>query len=199
MTGEHLERPKMIFLRNLMAGRRIAGIIFPALDRLSREPLHQQIFELEAAHYGVQLQYSDAPSGNDPGSQFARTILAHAAKLVKIANRKNNRGGNIGRVVNKNVPAGKTPYGYRYKAKYEDLGHLRRKLISATWEIDSLDHDGQLVYGSEAWSPCATLTSKKLHLMRNTISPPSWGSKYIHRKMERPFEYLRPCNSLLHH
>jgi site-specific DNA recombinase len=151
MTGEHLERPKMIFLRNLMAGRRIAGIIFPALDRLSREPLHQQIFELEAAHYRVQLQYADAPSGNDPGSQFARTILAHAAKLVKIANRKNNRGGNIGRVVNKNVPAGKTPYGYRYKAKYEDLGHLRRKLISASWEIDSLDPDGQLVYGSEAW------------------------------------------------
>jgi len=49
------------------------------------------------------------------------------------------------------VPAGKTSYGYRYKAKYEDLGHLRRKLISASWEIDSLDPDGQLVYGSEAW------------------------------------------------
>ena len=49
------------------------------------------------------------------------------------------------------MPAGKTSYGYRYKAKYEDLGHLRRKLISASWEIDSLDPDGQLVYGSEAW------------------------------------------------
>lgn len=151
MTGEHLERPKMIFLRNLVGRRRIAGIIFPALDRLSREPHHQQIFEPEAAHYRVQLQYADAPSGNDPGSQFARTILAHAAKLVKIANRKNNRGGNIGRVVNKNVPDGKTSYGYSYKAKYKDLGHLRRKLISASWEIDSLDPDGQLVYGSEAW------------------------------------------------
>ena len=78
MTGEHLERSKMIYLRKLMAERRIAGVIFPALDRLSREPLHQQIFELEAAHYGVLLQYADAPSGNDPGSQFARTILAHS-------------------------------------------------------------------------------------------------------------------------
>jgi len=151
MTGEHLERPKMIFLRKLMAERRIAGVIFPALDRLSREPLHQQIFELEAAHYGVLLQYADAPSGNDPGSQFARTILAHAAKLVKIANRRNNRGGNIGRVVNKNVPAGKTPYGYRYKAEYEEPVHGRRKLISASWLVDSVDTEGKLVHGSEAW------------------------------------------------
>ena len=151
MSGEHLERPKMMFLRRLMVDRQICGIIFPALDRLSREPLHQQIFELEAVHYGIQLQYADAPSGNDPGSQFARTILAHAAKLVKIANRRNNRGGNIGRVVNKNVPAGKTPYGYRYDADYEDLGQGRRKLISAKWIVDSVDSNGNLVYGSEAW------------------------------------------------
>ena len=151
MSGEHLERPKMMFLRRLMVDRQICGIIFPALDRLSREPLHQQIFELEAAHYGIQLQYADAPSGNDPGSQFARTILAHAAKLVKIANRRNNRGGNIGRIVNKNVPAGKTPYGYRYEADYEDLVQGRRKLISAKWIVDSVDPNGNLVYGSEAW------------------------------------------------
>ena len=151
MTGEHLERPRMMYLRKLMADRRIAGVIFPTLDRLSREPLHQQIFELEATHYGVILQYADAPSGNDPGSQFARTILTHAAKLVKIANRRNNRAGNIGRVVNKNVPAGKTPYGYRYKAIYEEPINGRRKLISANWLIDSMDSENKLVYGSEAW------------------------------------------------
>jgi hypothetical protein len=151
VTGEHLERPAMIQLRRLMSERCIAGILFPALDRLSREPLHQQIFELEATHYGIQLYYADAPSGNDPGSQFARTILAHAAKLVKIANRRNNRGGNIGRVISKNVPAGKTPYGYQYHAEYEDLGHGRRKLIVASWLIDSFDDEGKLKYGSEAW------------------------------------------------
>ena len=150
-TGEHLERPNMIYLRKLMSERLISGIIFPALDRLSREPLHQQIFELEAAHYGVQLQYADAPSGNDPGSQFARTILAHAAKLVNIANRKNNRGGNIGRVLNRNVPAGKTPYGYKYHADYEDLGHGRRKLLAACWLVDKLDPGGEPERESEAW------------------------------------------------
>ena len=152
MTGEHLERPKMTHLRKLMAEHRLAGVIFPALDRLSREPLHQQIFELEAAHYGVHLQYADAPSGNDPGSQFARTILAHAAKLVKLANRRNNRGGNIGRVVGGNVPAGKTSYGYKYDAQYEDLGHGRRKLVKADWVIDKKTPEGELEWGSEAWT-----------------------------------------------
>ena len=151
-TGEHLERPGMMHLRKLMAERRISGIIFPALDRLSREPLHQQIFEVEAEHYGVRLLYADAPSGNDPGSQFARTILAHAAKLVKLANRKNNRGGNIGRVVSGNVPAGKTSYGYKYQAQYEDLGHGRRKLIKAEWVVDRPDPEGELEFGSEAWT-----------------------------------------------
>jgi site-specific DNA recombinase len=151
VTGEHLERPDMIRLRRFIAERRIAGVIFPTLDRLSREPLHQQIFELEAAHHGVRLHYADAPSGNDPGSQFARTILAHAAKLVKIANRTNNRAGNIGRVVNKNVPAGKTSYGYEYLANYEDLGHGQRRLISAWWQINRMDAEGNLEWGSEAW------------------------------------------------
>ncbi|GEM_PF-3662364 len=51
--------------------------------------LASEVFEVEAVHYGVRLHYADAPSGNDPGSQFARSILAHAAKLVKLANRKN--------------------------------------------------------------------------------------------------------------
>jgi hypothetical protein len=91
VRGEHPARPDMIRLCRLVAERRIAGVILPALDGLSRESLHQQIFEMDAAHYGVQLQYADAPSGNDPGSRFARTILAHAAKLVKIANRTNEQ------------------------------------------------------------------------------------------------------------
>lgn len=99
----------------------------------------------------MSLHYTDAPSGNDPGSQFARTILVHAAKLVKLANRKNNRGGNRGRAVSGNVPAGKPSYGYTYHAEYQDLGHGKRKLIRACWERNALDTDGNLIWGSEAW------------------------------------------------
>jgi len=180
-TGEHLERPAMIQLRKLMAEQRIAGIIFPALDRLSREPLHQQIFELEATHYGVRLHYADAPSGNDPGNQFARTILAHAAKLVKIANRKNNAGGNVGRVINRNVPAGKTPYGYKYHAEYEDLGYGRRKLLQAWWEIDKIDPEGSPEWGSEAW-----VVAQTFHWIGDEERTLYWVAKKLNESNIKP-------------
>jgi len=151
VTGEHLERPDMMRLRKLVAKRSISGVIFPALDRLCREPLHQQIFGVEAAHYVIRIHYADVPSGNDPNSQFTRTILAHAAKLVKLANRRNNRSGNIGRVVSGNAPAGKPSYGYTYRAEYQGLEHGKRKLVRAWWEINVLDADGTPRRGSEAW------------------------------------------------
>ncbi len=116
VTGEHLERPGMIWLRRLIAERKIAGVIFPALDRLSRESIHQQIFDLEASHHGVRVHYANAPNGSDLGSQFTRTILAYAAKLTKEANHKNARGGQIGRVMKGWVPAHRAPYEYRYMA-----------------------------------------------------------------------------------
>ena len=85
--------------------RRIAGVIFPALDRLSREPIHIGIFEFELDHFGVKYHYADAPNGSDPMSQMVRQNLAHAAKFLKLANRKNNRGGNIRRVLKGLAPA----------------------------------------------------------------------------------------------
>ena len=151
MTGEHLERPNMMELRSLIARRRIAGVVFPALDRLSREPVHQQIFEIEAAHYGVRLHYADAPNGTDLGSQFTRSVLAFAAKLLKESNHKNARGGQIGRVVKGMVPAHKAAYGYRYMADRE-IGSNGRVLIkNAWWEVDDLGPEGEPLEMSPAW------------------------------------------------
>lgn len=77
--------------------------------------------------------------------------MAHAAKLFKMANRRNNRGGSIGRVVSGSVPAGKPSYGYTYRADYQDLEHGKRKLVKAWWEVNKLDADGTPIFGSEAW------------------------------------------------
>ena len=157
VTGEHLERPKMIFLRRLMAERRIAGVIFPALDRLSREPMHQQIFELQATHYGIRLHYADAPNGNDPGSQFARSILTHAAKLVKLSNHKNARGGNIGRTIMGLVPA--------HKARAATGTGVKAKSI--------------LVAGCMSSVPGGSLMTWPLMGRRRTKAPPGWWRRYF--------------------
>ena len=140
----------MIKLRQLISKRKIAGIIFPALDRMSREPVHQQIFEIEAAHYGVRLNYADAPNGTDLGSQFMRSIQAYSAKMYKESTHNNARGGQIGRVVKGMVPAHRPAYGYRYVAKRE-IGPNGRVLIKAAWwEVDELDPDGEPIDMSPA-------------------------------------------------
>ena len=152
VTGEHLEHPNMVYLRqDLIANRKIAGAIFPALDRLSREPVHIGVIEFEMDYCRVRYHYADAPNGSDPMSQMVRQNLAHAAKFVKLANRKNNRGGNIGRVLKGMVPALRPPHGYTYHAEYrEEAG--RRSVVNAWWEIDALDPDGELLHPSPAWA-----------------------------------------------
>ena len=151
VTGEHLERPGMEYLRRELApARLIAGIVFPALDRLSREPTHIGIFEFEMDYLGVRYHYADAPSGSDPMSQMVRQNLAHAAKFVKLANRKNNRAGNIGRVLKGMVPAHKPSYGYLYRAEYREES-TRRIVMNAWWELDTLGPNGSPEYGSPAW------------------------------------------------
>jgi DNA invertase Pin-like site-specific DNA recombinase len=152
VSGEHLERLGMTYLRrHLIAKRRIAGVIFPALDRLSREPIHIGIFEFELDHFGVKYHYADAPNGSDPMSQMVRQNLAHAAKFVKLANRKNNRGGNIGRVLKGLAPAHRAAYGYRYLADREIAPNGRVTIKKAWWELDELGPDGKPSYRSPAW------------------------------------------------
>ena len=175
VTGEHLARPNMIYLRRLMTNRQISGVVFPALDRLSREPLHQQVFEMEATYYGIGLHYADAPNGSDPGSQFARSILAHAAKLVKLSNRKNAVGGNIGRVVKGWVPAHRAAYGYRYRREAEVTSDGRVHIKRAWWEIDEIGSDGEPLWRSPAWVVIQTFTwvgeeGRTMHWVTNQLN-----------------------------
>ena len=151
VTGEHLERPGMIHLRRELApAQRIAGVIFPVLDRLSREPTHIGIFEFEMDYHGVHYHYGDAPNGSDPMSQMVRQNLAHAAKFVKLVNRKNNRAGNMGRALKGIAPAFRPSYGYIYRAEYrEESG--RKSVIKAWWELNTAGPDSKPDQGSPAW------------------------------------------------
>ena len=82
-------------------------------------PLHQMTFEKECELCGVRMVYGDAPGGNDWGSQTTRLIQAQVKWLRVLSNRKNALEGNISRVRNGKVPAGKADYGYKYCCKAE--------------------------------------------------------------------------------
>jgi len=143
----------MIWLRKeLIAGRRIAGVVIPFQGRLSADPLHQLAFERECAYYGVRVVYGDAPAGQDWASQTTRLIQAQANALRVKCNRDNALAGNIARILAGKAPAYRAAYGYIYRAeKIIEAQTGRAKVLRAWWEIDELGPDGEPVWGSPAW------------------------------------------------
>ena len=193
-SSEDLNRPGITRLRKeLIAGRRIAGVIIPFQGRLSADPLHQLTFERECAYYGVQVIYGDAPGGQDWGSQTTRLIQAQANALRVKCNRDNALAGNIARVLAGKVPAHRAPYGYTYRAeKIIEPRTGRAKVLRAWWEINELGPDGEPVWGSPAWvvtqvfvwlgdeGRTAYWVAKKLNELK--ILPPcrtSWAPKTV--------------------
>lgn len=193
-SSEDLNRPGMIWLRKeLIAGRRIAGIVIPFQGRLSADPLHQLAFERECAYYGVRVVYGDAPAGQDWASQTTRLIQAQANALRVKCNRDNALAGNIARVLAGKAPAHRAAYGYVYRTdKIIEPRTGRTKVLRAWWEIDELGPDGGPVRGSPAWvviqifvwigdeGRTAYWVASKLNELR--IRPPyrtSWAPKTV--------------------
>ncbi len=151
-SSEYLDRKHMTYLRKeLIAKRRIAGVIFTHQGRLSADPLHQLYFERECGHYGIKLLFGDAPSGTDWASTAGRQFMAQANWLRVKTNRESARVGNIGRVLKGMVPASRAAYGYRYCRDAEITTDGRVHVKKAWWEVNELDFDGTPVLGSPAW------------------------------------------------
>ncbi len=151
-SSEYLDRQHMTYLRKeLIAKRRIAGVIFTHQGRLSADPLHQLYFERECAYYGVKFLFGDAPSGTDWASTAGRQLMAQANWLRVKTNRESARAGNIGRVLKGMVPASRAAYGYRYCRDAEITTDGRIHIKKAWWEVNELDPDGTPVPGSPAW------------------------------------------------
>jgi hypothetical protein len=152
-SSDYLDRKHMLFVRKeLIEKRRIKGIIIPEQGRLSGNSLHQQIFEAECNHYGVEFLFGDAPSGTDWASAAARQLMAHANQLRLQTTHKAARGGNIGRVLKGMVPAHRASYGYRYRREAEVTPDGRIYVRRAWWEIDELGPDGKPLLESPAWT-----------------------------------------------
>lgn len=152
-SSEDLNRQGMIWLRqDLIAKRRISGIIVPFQGRLSADPLHQMTLERECEHYGVKLVCGDSPTGNDWGSQTTRILQAQANALRVKSNRDNVLAGNIARVMAGKVPCHRAPYGYTLVTdKVIDQRSGRVRVNSAAWQIDKTDEAGDVLHDSRAW------------------------------------------------
>jgi site-specific DNA recombinase len=150
-TGEHLERQAMSYLRfELAHKKRILGIMFADIRCLSREPAPQQVFERECELLEIKLVFGDAPSGLDPGSQFARSAITFSNKIARLATHNNARAGNIGRILKGMVPSLRPAYGYRYRREAE-IVNGKACIKKAWWEVNELNSEEGLVLHSPAW------------------------------------------------
>lgn len=133
-SSEDLNRPGMSWLRKeLIAGRRISGIVIPFQGRLSADPLHQLTFERECDYYGVRVVYGDAPGGDDWASQTTRLIQAQANALRVKCNRDNALAGNIARVLAGKAPAHRAAYGYIYRTEKIIEARTGRAKVLRAW------------------------------------------------------------------
>ncbi|MBI4284074.1 MAG: recombinase family protein [Chloroflexi bacterium] len=151
-SSDYLDRQHMRLLRKeLIAKRRIAGVLIPQQGRLAADAGLQSIFERECNYYGVRFVFGDAPSGSDWASTTSRLIMAQAQALRLKTNRDNARAGNVGRVLKGMVPASRAAYGYRYQRDAEITQDGRVRIKNAWWKIDELGPDGVPLQDSPAW------------------------------------------------
>jgi hypothetical protein len=199
-SSEDFNRRGMIRLRGeLMAKRRISGVIIPSQGRLSMDPHHQLTFEKECDYYGVQVIYGDAPGGKDWASQTARLIQAQANALRVKSNRDNALGGNIARVLAGKAPSHRAPYGYTYRAeKIIEPRTGRARVLRAWWEINEIGTDEEPLWGSPAWvvrqifiwigDECRTAYWVANRLNELKITPPArilWAPKTVIKIVNR--------------
>ena len=151
-SSEYLDRKNMTFLRKeLIARRKIQGVLIPLQGRLTMDPGQQIIFERECTYYGVEFVFGDVPSGTDWASSTSRLFMAQANALRVKTNRESARAGNIGRGLKGSVPASRAAYGYRYRADREIGTGGRVNIKRAWWELNEVGPDGQLLCESPAW------------------------------------------------
>ena len=99
-------------------------------------------------------------------------------KLRVRTNRDSNRAGNIGRVLKGWVPAGKTTYGYRYQ---KEIDPSSGAMLRAWWDIDQVDPEGNILYGSEAW-----VVVRIYHWIGVENQSPHWVAKELNRLGIKP-------------
>ena len=175
-SSEYLDRKYMASLRKeLIAKRRIQGVIIPSQGRLTMDAGQQLFFEKECSYYEVSLLFGDAPSGSDWPSQTSRIIMAQANALRVKTNRDNARAGSIGRVLKHMVPACRAPYGYRYMAE-RDKGRGGKLIVKkAWWDINEQGPEGTSIGKSPAWVVLQIFTwigdeGRTLHWVANKLN-----------------------------
>jgi site-specific DNA recombinase len=127
VTGDHLERPGLRKLRELVQTNAIAAAIIYDVDRLSRRMVPQLLFEEECERAGVALLVVMDPMEAGPEGTLRRHIKGAFAEWEKAKILERTRRGMVRRIQAGHPGGGVVPLGWR--ALSEPHG--------GRWEVDT--------------------------------------------------------------
>jgi site-specific DNA recombinase len=132
-TGTELwERPELTRLRAAITRRDVDVVICHAIDRLSRDPVHQLIVITEADQHGVDVQFVTELLDTSSEGKLVRYVRGYAAKIEHEKIRERTTRGKLARVASGRMIAGcHALYGYSWRddAKSGYVEHPEHSLI----------------------------------------------------------------------
>lgn len=138
-TGAELyDRPKLSIVRDLIKSGHYRAIYCYAIDRLSREPVHQMILAEEFARNSCDLRFVTEILDGSPESQLIQFVKGYAAKLEREKIRERTQRGKMKVVESgKLLCSGPPKYGYTYdrdtRSRSLDPGAARWVLQAYRW------------------------------------------------------------------
>jgi site-specific DNA recombinase len=129
-----LERPGMDRVRDLVAAGGVSVVLAQDVDRISREPWHYEYLRSWFADHGTQLRTLEDGSDGSPMAEFVSYIRRGVAKLERADIAKRSRRGQLQKVREGKIWAGRRPkYGFKlnatrdgYEVDEEDMRVVRR-------------------------------------------------------------------------
>ena len=177
-TGEILDRPAMINLRNDVRAGIVTKVICYDPDRLSRSLMNQLIIDDEFRSQGVPIIFVNGEYANTPEGRMFFQMRGAISEFEKAKIKERTVGGKKRKAKEGKVLGNYGLYGYDYD---KEKGYV---INPETSEVVKMIFD----LWTKPDSPCKGMNSIALYLTNNGI-PTATGKKVWHRNVVRQMLY----------
>lgn len=121
ITGEILDRPGLVKLREAVQDGRVDAVYVRDADRLSRDMIHQHLLVREFEEAGVRVVFLNATYDASPEGRLSFAVLAAVAEFEKNKIKQRMVRGKLQKARQGRMPLGPDIYGYRYDPETDAL------------------------------------------------------------------------------
>jgi site-specific DNA recombinase len=173
ISGEILDRPGLMQLRENAEAGVIDEIVCYDPDRLSRKLMHQLMLDEEFRKKGVTLTFVNGEYANTPEGQLFKNMRGSIAEFEKEKIKQRTKGGKIRKAREGKVLGNYGLYGYDFKDGKYFINEEQAKIVRMIFD-----------YFTEPSSPFKGINGIAKHLTELGI-PTAKGGKVWHRQVVR--------------